>query len=678
MKIRIAALLFGVLAVCLRLTAQNAVRDRINEERRYLSFTEDTTYSQARDFIRRDSTFYIGYLYEGGYRYNRATDVNGFRLAAEPLQKALNLIERDYDAELRTRTNDLYTYIRVQTYHRDYGFIVDFLERAYQNIERPDLAIDVLNRYKARNLQLEYPAESFNTIAWIYHRNRMYTAMKFPFLKNTVKENNQAAMKYLDSALLKIADDAAQNVGLYDASIIQSQQYSVYHYKAILHTYDMQMDSADYYYNILLNAGYYSSNNYANFCYMRGRFTLAEEFYREAENRDGRSEKQTREYYYMRGILDVYRSNPLAADTLLTRVLAEQGSTPGCGWHNIGLARAQYYEGLTQESAKSIRKAANFEELHIGTTWGREQYALCVGTFNYLCRLRLQQEYYFENDEWYFWLNPVHWYNCFQLSAKVKQQKLLLAGLLAANPERAEVVYSLFSSENLLGFDEVLSIIDGYGNEFFIELFKQRLQTDKRREVLIYFKYFIGRLCINTGDEEEALKWLNQVLTDPQIQEEHSKLLFARTCEAMAMITSGAEKQDWILKLFQTYPQLLPYTELEPEFRLIISGDVDSGDGEDFADALANCAINQNEDATLVANVDVTRTASGLSVTIRVQNTSIQSNFMVNPGDGENGGKQAAYRLFGIQKKTLGEPEEALIEVESTDKANADSLKKAK
>jgi hypothetical protein len=678
MKIRLTTLLFLLLAVCLRLTAQNTVRDQINEERRYLSFTEDTTYNRARDFIRRDSTFYIGYLYEGGYRYNRATDVNGFKLATVPLQKALDLIERDYDKELRTRTNDIYTYIQVQNYHRDYGFIIDFLERAYQNIERPDLAIEVMQRYKSRNLQLEYPAESYNTIAWIYHRNRMYTAMKFPFLKNSVKENNEVAMKYLDSALLKIADDAAQNVGLYDASIIQSQQYSVYHYKAILHTYDMQMDSADYYYDILINAGYYSSNNYANFCYMRGRFALSEEYYLRAESHDGRSEKQTREYYYMRGILEVYRSNPTAADTLLTRVLAEQGSTPGCGWHNIGLARAQFYEGLTQESAKSIRKAANFEELHIGTTWGREQYSLCVGTFNYLCRLRLQQEYFFENDEWYFWLNPVHWYKCFQLSAKVKQQKLLLAGLLAANPERAEVVYSLFSSENLLGFDEVMSIIDGYGNEFFIELFKQRLQTDKRREVLIYFRYFIGRLYINTGDEEEAEKWLSEVLNDPQINDDYSKLLYARTCEAMAMITSGQQQQDWILKLYQTYPQLLPYTDLEPEFKIELSGDVESGDGKDFADALKNCAISQSDDATLVANVDVTQSSLGLTVNINVQNTTVKSSFVVNPGDGENGGKLAAYRLFGIQKKTIGEPEEELIDVESTDKANADSLKTVK
>ncbi|MCU0433809.1 MAG: hypothetical protein MUC87_10180 [Bacteroidia bacterium] len=678
MKKRGGILLILLLAACAKLAAQTPVRDLINDERRYLSFTEDQTFDRARDFIRRDSTFYIGYLYEGGFRYNRATDVNGFRLAAAPLQKALELIERDYDRELRTRSNDIYSYLNVQNYHRDYGFIVDFLERAYQNIERPDLAIEVLKRYKARNLQLEYPAESNNTIAWIYHRNRMYTAMKFPFLKNSVKENNEVAMKYLDSALMKINDDAAQNVGLYDASIIQSQQYSVYHYKAILHTYNLEIDSAEIYYNILLNAGYYSSNNYANFCYMRGRFELSEEFYREAETRDGRSEKQTREYYYMRGILDVMRSNPSDADTLLTRVLAEQGSTPGYGWHNIGLARAQFYEGLTQESAKSIRKAANFEELHIGTTWGREQYSLCVGTFNYLCRLRLQQEYYFENDEWYFWLNPVHWYKCFQLSAKVKQQKLLLAGLLAANPERAEVVYSLFSSENLLGFDEVLSIIDGYGNEFFIDLFKQRLQTDKRKEILIYFKYFIGRLYINTGDDEEALKWLNEVLADAQINDAHSKLLFARTCEAMAMLTDGNEQQEWILKLYETYPQLLPYTDLEPEFKIEFIGDVESGDGEDLADALNNCTISQSNDAQLVAYVEVNKSSSGLTVNVRVQNTNVRSSFTVAPGEGETGGKLAAYRLFGIEKKTIGEPEEELIEVETTDKANADSLRKVK
>ncbi len=675
-------LFFLLVLICIavvQLTAQTTVRDQISEERRYLSFQDDQAYDKARDFIRRDSTFYIGYLYEGGFRYNRATDVNGFKLAAEPLKKALDLIERDYDEELRTRTNDIYTYLQVQNRQRDYGFIVDFLERAYQNIERPDLAMEVLVRYKNRNIQLEYPVESYNTIAWIYHRNRMYTAMQYPFLKNSVKENNKLAMLYLDSASMKITDDASINVGLYDASVIESQQYSVYHYKAILHTYDMEMDSAQHYYDILLSAGYYSSNNYANFCYMRGRFELSDEFYREAEQRDGRSEKQTREYYYMRGILDVYRANPAEADTLLTRVLTEQGATPGCGWHSIGLARSQYYAGLTQESCKSIRKAANFEELHIGTTWGQEQYSLCVGAFNYFCRLRLEQEYYFENDEWYFWLNPMHWYNCFELAAKVKQQKLLLAGLLAANPERAEVVYSLFSSENLLGFDEVLGIIDGYGNEYFIDLFKKKLETDKRKEVLIYFKYFIGRLYINEGNEAEAEKWLNEVISDPRINDQFSKLLYARTCEAMALIKDGDEQQEWIRSMFEVYPQLLPYTDLKPEFRLVVSGDVESGEGEELIDALKNCAIDWEDGETLfTAYVEVSQTDNGLNVNCSVDGSKVKSSFKVNPGDAENGGKKLAYRLFGINKQTLGEPEEELIEVETTDKANADSLRNAK
>jgi len=41
---------------------------------------------------------------------------------------------------------------------------------------------------------------------------------------------------------------------------------------------------------------------------------------------------------------------------------------------------------------------------------------------------------------------------------------LVLAELVARDPERAQVIYTIFSSENLINFDEVWSVIDGFGN----------------------------------------------------------------------------------------------------------------------------------------------------------------------------------------------------------------------
>lgn len=677
MKSRLA-LVFLFLLSTFELSAQSAIREQINAERRDLSLTGEESLNKARalDFIRRDSTYYVGYLYEGAYRIARATDILGFKYAAEPLLKALNLIERDYDRELRTRTSDIYVYIRVQTLQRDYGYIVDFLQRSYQNIERADLAMTVLRRYRNRNLQFEFPVEAYNTMAWLHHRNRMYTAMRFSFLKNSVKENNTIAMLYLDSALMKIQEDAAINIGFFDASWIQAQQYSVYHYKAILFTYDMQIDSADFYYGLLLQAGYYSSNNFGNYCYVKGDFVQSEEFYAEAESRDDRIEKQTREYYYMRGILDVYKARPDLADSLLQNVLNEQGATPGFGWHSIGLSRAKLYSGQTAESLMAIQKASRFQELHIGTTWGQEQYDLCVSAFNYLGQLRLKQEYFFEHDEWWFWFNPIHLWNWIKLSIEVHEQKLLLAGLLAANPEREEVVYSLFSSENLLGFDEVWSIIDGYGNEYFIELYKKKLKADQRKPIHMYFRYFIGRLYLNEGNEEEAIRWLRQVIDDPQINMEHARLLHARTCEAMALATDGSNRDEWTMRMYRIYPQLLPYSDLEMRMRKQVTGATDTDQGEDLIEALDDCNIDWTDDINApLASIRLEKLEGGLNVSYTVSSIGIENAFHVNQDEEDDGGKLLAYRLFNISKKQLGEPEKELKTiVRKTKQASMDSL----
>jgi hypothetical protein len=94
--------------------------------------------------------------------------------------------------------------------------------------------------------------DSYNTMAWIFHRNRVYTPSQFPFLKNSVKENVAAANRYLDSALMKIHNDMPVNNGLYDPTFINRQYLSTYHYKAMIHDYLLDIDSANYYYDLLI------------------------------------------------------------------------------------------------------------------------------------------------------------------------------------------------------------------------------------------------------------------------------------------------------------------------------------------------------------------------------------------------------------------------------------------
>ncbi len=571
-------LLLGVLLLLPAfISAQNSARQQIDIERRYLNYQDDTTLAKARAFQRADKTYYVGYMYEGAYHFYRANDEHGFRNNIASLEKAMELIEKEFDAELRTRTSDIFTYIRVSGVQSDYCEIADWLQRSYQNIEMPGKAYQTVSRVIDRNLQVEQGIESYNTMGWIFHRNRMYTPKSGPnysFLKNSILENDSMAHKYLDSALLKHRLDAELNLGLFDASYLNRMHLYTYHYKAILFDYELEIDSANLYYDELIRTGYYSSNNYAEFKLAMGEFLMADEYFHEAEQRDGAREKQTREYFYMRGTLDTYRGHPEQADSLLKNIVKDQVASPGYGWHSIALARAMHYEGLTAESQDRINRASNFHELHIATTWGPVQYEMAVKTLDYTNQVQYRNDYFFENAEWHAWLNPMRWVKYGKYSINVNKQKLILASLVAKNPERMQTIYPIFSSENLVNFDEVWQVIDGFGNEYFIGVYKKLLEKDKRPKLKKYFRYFLAKLYLAEGKTSEAINYFEQVLNDPEIDDDYQKLLYARCCEGMALASSNAtDKNYWTQQMYEAFPQLVPQ-QSELTMRFHLDGDV--------------------------------------------------------------------------------------------------------
>lgn len=649
-------------------SAQNDnIRRQLDSEREG-SFLDDKTLDKARSFIRRDSTYYLGYLLEGAYLFFRANDQLGFTKAITPLKKAMDKIEHDYDPLLRTRTNNFAVYNANYRYHFDYGLITYFLGRCYQNVELQDKAMEVLYHIRDRNFQVEVNMDSYNTMAWIFHRNRVYTSSRFSFLKNSVRENVNAANRYLDSALMKIRNDFPVNNGLYDPNFLNRQYLSTFHYKAMIYDYLLDIDSANYYYDILIQNQAYSSNNYAEFRLAMGDFENAELFFKEAEEREGSIEKTTKEYFYMRGTLALYRGHPEEADTLLANVLQQQGSTPGYGWHCIGLARAQHYEGLTAESQDRTNKAARFQELHIGTTWGQEQYNLAVESLNYLNQLQFQKEYWFEHNEWYFWLNPVNWYRWVKYTLEARHHKMVLASLVAENPERSQVIYSIFSPENLMTFDEVWSVIDGFGNEYFIDEYTRKLGTDKRPAVKKYIRYFLGKLYLAEGKNAEAKRYFNEVLNDPDMGDPYQTMLTARTLEGLALASSGSDRAGYIQQMYTRYPQLVPFTDLTMEFRL--KGESATSDQETILDDLRDCSIHFADDQTLpLVTVSFSPQGDALDVHYRVdfaENILQEGTLRIQKSEIGIGGKLLAYRLFGIHKSVMGENLKAVEPLKDT------------
>jgi len=166
----------------------------------------------------------------------------------------------------------------------------------------------------------------------------------------------------------------------------------------------------------------------------------------------------------------------------------------------------------------------------------------------------------------------VSWWKNFGYSMSAHNDKLVLASMVANNPERSQVLYNIFSSENLINFDEVWKVLDGFGTDYFIRNYEKMLQKDKRPKIQKFIRYFLGKLYLEKGDDSKAREYFEEVLNDPDVTDEYCKLLYARTCEGMALASSGSDRGYWTEKMYETFPQLVPFSDLKMNFRLEIQG----------------------------------------------------------------------------------------------------------
>ena len=88
-----------------------SARYEIDAKRTGVSPVDKDAIPRSREFLRLDSTYYVGYMYEGLYLADKSSDVFGFRNAIPPLRRAFNLFEKDYRSKLEGdvhRTGKLY------------------------------------------------------------------------------------------------------------------------------------------------------------------------------------------------------------------------------------------------------------------------------------------------------------------------------------------------------------------------------------------------------------------------------------------------------------------------------------------------------------------------------------------------------------------------------------------
>src|SRR5690606_32069628 len=136
------------------------------------------------------------------------------------------------------------------------------------------------------------------------------------------------AHRYLDSGIRKIELDRRVNSEIFPPGYERYDKLAVYHYKAILYSYALNIDSAERYYRLMRNSSIFPHNNYATFRAICGDFRSAEASYERAAGQET-GDKRLKEYIYYTSILDIYKGNPQRAMQFLRDVIRANGSTPG-------------------------------------------------------------------------------------------------------------------------------------------------------------------------------------------------------------------------------------------------------------------------------------------------------------------------------------------------------------
>jgi hypothetical protein len=637
-------------------------RYNIDAKRMIENMESEDALPRSREFKRTDSTYYVGWMFEGVYKYNHAADFLGYKHAAVPLEKALKLMEHDYARALGTRTSDILTFYPIRMLQPDYTLIAYYLMQCYSNTDQTDKVYDLLRRTLKWKFQFFFAMDAYNYLAWNVHRNRFYTSSKYSFLKNSIDENEKLANRYLDTCLMLIARNKSINAPLaqYFPGYEEREKMSVYHYKNILYSYSFNIDSASYYFELMRKGGRLPHNNFATFRAVCGDFKTAEAEYKQAAMQDP-GDKRLQEWAYYTTILNIYKAMPKKGAVLAKDMIRAAGSTPGYGWYNIALARCMLYDGQISEAQRYADKAAEFKELHIGTTLGQSQYDFSIQLIKLINKEQSWQMDQFEHSNW--WYNPAVLVSMAKKLSEKYLQQFLIINQFAQNPERDRVIYKLFANESTVSWDEIWYLIHDFSTNYFIKRFESEAENDKRVYIRKYFQLFAAKLKMQQGKFNEAKPILDKLLRDPNMDAGYEKLFIARVYQALAECAKSAKNEalqaDWLYRMYVLYPQLLPYTGMPMNMTLHISGDVDP----EVEKRLKACNINWVTNVSVPApGAYVTFTRNGKKKNIAYYVIDKTGNYIVQKqsfaySKPEEAGTALAYRLFNIGGKDATQEE---------------------
>lgn len=624
--------------------AQNpAARYEIDAKRIGVNVYDKDALPRSREFIRLDSTYYVGWMFEGLYRYEKSSDYIGYKTAIVPLKKSLYLLEKDYGKNLKLLFDAAQT--DVSAYYKYYDFlgICQALKESYENIEMPDSVmwvIDKVESYKFPEDRLHFKTAK----AWTYHRNRFFTSSKYAFLKNSIVENEKMALQYCYQAM------GAGDVGQQNVFVSGTDQLYAWHNLAIIHAYLKNYDSSEYYYQQLQQSGAISYNNYGLLQHEIGNFAKAKEYI--ARNL-GSSNKMLDEPVYWIPILEIYSGRIKQAIALTKTQITRNGSTPGFGWYNLSLARSYLYDGQLDSSEHALDKAAGFKELHIGTTLTQTQYDFTVN----LLKLQLLDKKIalkkFTNSGW--WHSPSSLYDIASLQLDKFLLQYVLVNQMINNPERDRLIYDLFCNESTTTYDEAWYLLKSLSLPYLMKKYEEYPKKDPRQNVYRYFKLFDAKLEWEDGNERTARHKFEALIKETVLDTTSEKLFQARLYEGLANCydDNGDDEKyaAYTNALLEEYPQLVPFSGIKVRMKLNYSGIADKATKRAISE-LEDCDIKWRDENNLpVVNISFNKKNNRYEALIDV--TSAKGKVIVNKQrllfkDNDEGvGKEIALRIFG-------------------------------
>ncbi len=657
-------LLFGLIILkSVQLLSQGnlVVRYEIDAKRIGVNPLDKDALPRSREFIRLDSTYYVGYLYEGIYKYDKSSDFIGYKNAITPLRKAFLLFKKDYGNLMKTIFISPMLYIQNTNKYVDFLQISATLKECYDNTEQPDSVMWVLDIVGA----FDFPKDHLGintTKAWTYHRNRFFTTAKYPFLKNSVEENEQTAFNYCYGSLYNIGANRAKNDLWFGPMQAEKDQLSVYHYLALLHSYNKNYDSSEYYYQLMVQGGNLSWNNYGSLKLELGELSTANQFYERDKFRYG--QKVLKEPFYYIPMLEVFAGKPKKAMDICKEAITDNGSSPGFGWYNLALGRSYLYDGQLDSAEYTLQKATNFKEIHIGTTLTQSQYDFTANLLKLQVIVRKIALAKFENKGW--WYSPSSLYKIATLKFEKNLLQYILVNEMAANPERNRTVYDLFCGESTTTFDEALYLIKDFTPSYFIKKYDTYQKKDKRKNIQRYFRLLDYNMQWQNGDEEQAYNGYKQLIKDVALDTTAEKLFLARLYEGLAKGSkeagNGLDYNFYSNTLYECYPQMLPFSGIKAKIKLNTSG-VDDETISDVVKELKKSNIEWVNDAdgnTLIATVNFKKIGDKYHANITVQsgtNKTVVNGEKLIFKKAEGVGKEIALRFFGKSGALVFDPQ---------------------